>query len=93
MTGPPLPGSGAPIPGRRFSLRRQPPVCARERSRARHTMVACQLHHIYKGGDLMPRRRRRRRRRFHFLIGACAGACIALELLVYDEAGLLGAYR
>lgn len=23
-----------------------PPVCARERSRARHTMVACQLHHM-----------------------------------------------
>lgn len=41
----------------------------------------------------MPRRRRRRRRRFHFLIGACAGACIALELLLYDEAGLLDAYR
>ena len=36
---------------------------------------------------------RRRCRRFHFLIGACAGACIALELLVYDEAGPLDAYR
>ena len=33
--------------------------------------------------------RRRRRRRFHFLIGAC----IALEPLVFDEAGLLDAYR
>lgn len=46
MTGPPLPGSGAPIPRRRFSLRRLPPVRARELSRARHTMVACQLHHM-----------------------------------------------
>ena len=56
MTGPPLPGSGAPIPHRRFSLRRQPPVCARERSRARHTMVACQLHHMLDARQAGPDR-------------------------------------
>lgn len=73
MTGPPLPGSGAPIPRRRFSLRRQPPVCARGRSRARHTKVACQLHHIYKGRShaaspsppSIPLPHRRLRRRLH----------------------------
>ena len=48
-------------------------VCARGRSRARHTMVACQLHHIYKGRShaappsppSIPLPHRRLRRRLH----------------------------